>query len=225
MSIINSAYSFLMKKEFLKDPVSLDFATQYQQNRALDYAKKEVDSIELVFGQVKNRRVVDIGGGPGLVSIELAKRGADVTWYDISKNYETVANSNIRSAGVDIKTARGLIDEDFLGALGKFDLAICLVCWYYSDNDMKMAAFLKSIITGRGQVYVSCNVGRPSIRKLGKLRSLMYHKYGIKIGHPFPVNGMIKRALESAGFNTVRYVLPSGLDQDDVERTFCVLQS
>ena len=225
MSIINSTYSFLMKKEFLKDPVSLDFAMRYQQNRALDYAKEEVDSIELVFGRVKGRRVVDIGGGPGLVSIELAKRGADVTWYDISKSYETLASSNIRSAGLNIKTARGLIDEDFLGNLGKFDLAICLVCWYYSDSDKKMASFLKSILTDRGQVYVSCNVGRPSIPKFGKLRSLMYHKYGIKIGHPFPLNGMIKGALESVGFNTVYHVLPTDLDHDDVERTFCGLQS
>ena len=223
MSIINSAYSFLLKKGFLKDPVSTCFADRYQNSRDLDYAKTEVDRIELVAGPVRGRKVIDVGGGPGLVSIEMARRGADVTWYDVSKNYETLASSNMKEAGIVIKRVRGLIDEDFNKRLEKFDLVVCLVCWYYSDSDRKMASFLRSIVTDGGGLYVSCNVRRHSKGKIGRLRSFFYHKFGVKIGHPFPLEGMILQSTQAVGFTTVYHWVPKDFDHDDVERMFCVL--
>lgn len=223
MSIINSAYSALLKQGVLKDPVSMNFALDYQKNRPHDYAKNEVDLIELVGGPVKGKKVVDICGGPGLVSIELARRGAVVTWYDMSKTYELLAKRNFKRAGLEIKTHRGLIDDDYLGSLGKFDLAINLVCWYYSDSDPKMAKFLKNLLKRDGKLYVSCNVGRVSTQYLGRIKSYIYHRYGVKIGHPFPSKGMIKKALERVGFQTLHYSLPKENFEDDVERIYCVL--
>lgn len=75
----------------------------------------------------KSAKILDIGCGPGTLSIPLAKEGADVTAVDISsgmldKLKETVKNESL---SVDIvECSWWTADIDKLGFRGKFDLVL-----------------------------------------------------------------------------------------------------
>ena len=229
MPMINSIYSTLLKNGWIGDPITVEFAEAYQKGRPKNYAKIEVDLIEQHTGPVKNKRVIDVGAGPGLVSIEMAKRGAIVTWYDISRSYKLLAARNATREKVQVEFIEGLIDEHPDPQLAKYDLVVNLVSWYYSASDKKMANFLKSLTLPHGQIYVSCNVNRKSKKIWNRLTTLLYHRHSLKIGHPFPKQKAIVHALEASGLTTCKYVAPSNVQSDchgeknDIERTVSFL--
>ena len=212
--MINQIYSFLLKKGVLPDPVPATHAEQYSKRAAAEYAVQEVDRIEETLGPVAGKDVVDIGGGPGFVAMELARRGAYVTWYDISDQYYRIAKESFAESGLTIKMVKGLIDEDYENNLQKYDLIVNLVCWYYSSSDQKMAAFIQSLARPDAAVYISCNVVKPA--RGFKLKSFLYNTFNLKIGHPYPQPGKIKK---SFGTNAV-HTLSEQVSSSHIERIF-----
>eukprot|EP00026_Physarum_polycephalum_P019482 Phypoly_transcript_21523.p1 GENE.Phypoly_transcript_21523~~Phypoly_transcript_21523.p1 ORF type:complete len:126 (+),score=18.06 Phypoly_transcript_21523:49-378(+) len=55
------------------------------------------------FIDVKGKRVCDVGTGPGVIALELAKRGAVVTGLDISPNQIEAAKQKAISLGLQDK--------------------------------------------------------------------------------------------------------------------------
>ena len=48
-----------------------------------------------LLGNVKNRKILDYGGGPGVLAIALKKLGADIKEYDISEDMMKKASEKI----------------------------------------------------------------------------------------------------------------------------------
>lgn len=82
---------------------------------------QEIDAIEQMLGLEPGCRVLDVGCGPGRHSLELARRGHDVTGIDISQAFIDIAAS---SAPANAHFER--MDARALPYQGEFDLVICL---------------------------------------------------------------------------------------------------
>ena len=102
-----------------------DYADKYDSESYTSGTLGEVDFIEEEAGYNKDFRILDIGCGTGRHSIELARRGYNVTGIDLSESQLNKAKTNAEKENLKIdfliKDAR---DFNFNGS---FDLAI-MIC-------------------------------------------------------------------------------------------------
>ena len=79
-------------------------------------------------------RVLDVGGGSGVVAVPLAEQGYDVTLLDSSEGMLRVAEERIETAGVELTVTLGAIDDIPRLTTAGFD-AICrhAVLMYVED--------------------------------------------------------------------------------------------
>ena len=101
-----------------------NYAKKYDQECFVQGTAGECDFVERETGRNKALRIIDIGCGTGRHSIELAKRGYDLTGIDLSESQLRRAMEKAHEAGVAIDflkhDARNLPFKD------EFDLAIML---------------------------------------------------------------------------------------------------
>jgi len=101
-----------------------DFANKYDRENFTAGTTGEVDFIEKEISFNKEARILDIGCGTGRHSLELSKRGYDVTGIDLSPSMVKKAKELARKKNLKIDfQVRDARDFDFKGA---FDLAIML---------------------------------------------------------------------------------------------------
>ncbi len=101
-----------------------DYANQYEKESFVHGTQGEVDFIESEIARDRSKRILDIGCGTGRHSIELSKRGYEVTGIDLSMNMLSKARANARHAGVKPR----LIQKDArnFSFRKRFDLCIML---------------------------------------------------------------------------------------------------
>jgi SAM-dependent methyltransferase len=109
--------------------------------RSEDYAKYRPGLPESFYERVgtfipsSGTRAVDLGTGPGIVAIELTKRGATVTGVDISQNQINAARDRAAQAGVaDRCTFVVAPAENTALPAGEFDLVTAGQCWGWFDE-------------------------------------------------------------------------------------------
>ncbi|MFA5147313.1 MAG: class I SAM-dependent methyltransferase [Candidatus Omnitrophota bacterium] len=101
-----------------------NYAQKYDKECYVQGTLGECDFIEQELGHNKNVRILDVGCGTGRHSIELTKRGYNVTGVDLSGNQIKRAREKAREAGVAIDFQ--IQDARDLSFDGEFDLAIML---------------------------------------------------------------------------------------------------
>lgn len=108
--------------------------------RSEDYAKYRPGFAESFYDRVQSfvtlnhARAVDLGTGPGIVAIELAKRGATVTGVDISENQINTARDCAAQAGVADRCIFVVAPaENTALRAGEFDLVTAGQCWGWFD--------------------------------------------------------------------------------------------
>lgn len=105
----------------------------------------ECDFIEQEIGQNKSLKIIDVGCGTGRHSIELTKRGYNVTGVDLSESQLKRAKEKAQEAGLTINFQKQ--DARNLPFNGEFDLAIMLCEGGFSlmETDEMNFEILKSI--------------------------------------------------------------------------------
>ena len=102
-----------------------NYANGYEQEPYIKGTKGETDFIEEELNFDKSKSVLDIGCGTGRHSIELSKRGYDVTGIDFSAAQLIKARQNSIKENVSINFVR--TDARYLYLKKRFDLVI-MVC-------------------------------------------------------------------------------------------------
>lgn len=79
-------------------------------------------------------RVLDAGGGSGVVAVPLAEQGYDVTLLDSSEGMLRVAQERIETAGAELAVVHGSIDDVPELTRGTFDAVCCHAVLMYVDD-------------------------------------------------------------------------------------------
>lgn len=172
---------------------------------ALDYAEGEwhkgtdartLDLLEEWLGGFAGKRVLDLGGGPGQWSVAFARKGADVTWHDISSTYREFAQRKAVEHGVDVRFSLGYLDDARMQLTGEFDLVFNRVCWNYGMSDWGFARVVHALVAPGGVGYVDTHISswrRETLSGSARARTWINDHVGYKIGHSFPPRGRVAR--------------------------------
>ncbi len=101
-----------------------NYAHRYDKESFVQGTAGECDFIEEEIGRDKSLKIIDIGCGTGRHSIELAKRGYNITGIDLSESQLKRAREKAREAGLSIDFLQH--DARSLPFKGEFDTAIML---------------------------------------------------------------------------------------------------
>lgn len=103
-------------------------------------------------GDIKGKKVLDYGAGPGVLALGLQKMGADVKVWDI--NNEMREKSGAKIGSQNIYTDFSEVPQDF------FDIVICnlVLCIVPETEVRNILNNIKSILNETGLVYIGfCN--------------------------------------------------------------------
>jgi SAM-dependent methyltransferase len=191
--MINRLHSLLNRPENGWDPIPEAWATTYG-NRVKDVPETKIliDHLDEWLGGIKGKRVLDLGAGPGQCALEFARRGAQVTWHDVSRRYMEMARGRAQALGVELSLSLGYLEDSRRLASEPFDLVFCRGCWAYCLDDRKFATLIYDLVKPGGHGYVSSNTDRyakaPGVRRIA---TALYETTGVKIGHPYPPHGKL----------------------------------
>ena len=155
--MINWLHSKLYRPEKGWDPVPREHARRYADAEWEKLDESCLDKIEEWLGVFEGKRVLDLGGGPGQFSVAMARRGARVTWHDVSRIYQQFAEEKARRAGVSISWSLGYLDEALRLGEGGFDLVFNRICWYYAISDRDFSRVVWRLLKGGGVGYIDSN--------------------------------------------------------------------
>ncbi|MFC1946934.1 class I SAM-dependent methyltransferase [Chloroflexota bacterium] len=103
-------------------------------NNILDFGDHRCltdDDLNLI-GDVRNKKVLELGCGGANIGINLAKRGGLVTGVDISEEQITIAKEQATREGIDIQLEVSSI-EDYVFR-EKYDMVISICAFQYVNN-------------------------------------------------------------------------------------------
>jgi 2-polyprenyl-3-methyl-5-hydroxy-6-metoxy-1,4-benzoquinol methylase len=178
------------------DPISPEYAKEYDR-----FASNKIDTVlvkrlDALSGGLEEKRILDLGGGPGHYSVLFAKCGARVTWHDVSRECEKIARKRAEDCGVSLDFSLGYLEEARKFGRNCFDLVFCRVCWYYGRSDRAFGRLLYSLVKPGGIGYIECNTpvfSNP--RGIRRLQHWLNAYVWWKIGHPLPPHGRIAKLI------------------------------
>ena len=179
------------------DPVGAEGAERYAEAEWANFNAGLVDDLELRLGGLKGKRVLDLGAGPGQYAVEFARRGAQVTWHDPSRNYLGVARDKAAALGVGLEFQLGYLEEAARYLDRPFDFVFNRICWYYCADDAEFAALIHGLIRPGGSAYIDNFINRTPGRF--KPRYWLNAVAGLKIGHPVPPPGRLEQLFRRFG--------------------------
>jgi len=201
---------YLQKPEKGFDPVPKHFAEKYAANEYEKLDHTTVDVIERQIAGFENKSILDLGAGPGQYSIAFAKKGAEVTWHDISKNYLEIAKSITKTENVGLHFSLGYLEE----ANGKFDMVFNRICWYYCINDYKLAKCIYNLVKENGYGFIIVNNEKYLQKELEKESGFKKHaikmsywlneNFNIKLTHVHPSHRKLCKIFTSLNFKSLQ---------------------
>lgn len=196
--MINRLHARLRRPEKGWDPVPAGHASSYSEHEWARVDLALLDDLQARIGGLAGKTVLDLGGGPGHYTVAMARRGARVTWYDVSRGYMAIARAKAAQAGVaqGIEFSLGYLDEAAAQLGRRFDLVFNRICWYYGFGDKSFAAVVHALVEPGGFGYVDTTHSgylREELSASARLRTWLNDCTGIKIGHPYPPRGRLAR--------------------------------
>jgi 2-polyprenyl-3-methyl-5-hydroxy-6-metoxy-1,4-benzoquinol methylase len=131
------------------------------------------DTIIPLLGDLENKKVLDYGGGPGVLLTALKKLGAEVKEYDISEDFRKQAAEKIGAENI-YETVEEIPS-------GYFDFVICnlVLCIVDEDEVKRIVLNIKKALNENGLAYIGfCNPKLLDVPETNlDLRPTPEHKY------------------------------------------------
>jgi 2-polyprenyl-3-methyl-5-hydroxy-6-metoxy-1,4-benzoquinol methylase len=195
--MINWIHSLLYRPDNGWDPVPPSHAEKYAHNAwSTEVQVNIIDELEVWMNGLHGKRVLDLGGGAGQYSVAFAKRGADVTWHDISAIYQNLAKSKAIENNVHINFSLGYMDDAPAILKNQYDLVFNRICWNYCRGDHLFGKKIFSLVKPGGIGYVDTTHSDwnwETLSMLGRARTWLNNVFAYKIGHPFPPHGRLAK--------------------------------
>ena len=153
--MVNYIISKFQRPEKGWDPVPKEYYMKYatsEWERGID--KNLIDTLDFWIGGLKGKNILDLGGGPGQYAVEFAKRGANVTWHDVSNRYLDFASNKAKENNVSINFSLGYMDEANKLLHQKYDLVFNRICWNYCFSDFAFIKVIFDLLTNDGVAYI-----------------------------------------------------------------------
>jgi 2-polyprenyl-3-methyl-5-hydroxy-6-metoxy-1,4-benzoquinol methylase len=215
--MINWLHSRVYRPESGWDPVPASHVAEYAQMQWEQGVRQDLlEDLDKWVGGLEGKTVLDLGGGPGHYSIAFARRGARVTWYDISRRYRDVVQSQVAEAGVHVTPVVGYLDEAPRVLGQAFDLVFNRICWNYGRGDRSFSSVVWALVAPGGVAYVDTTPDTFKYETLSatqRFQIWMNRKLCLKVGHPFPPRGRIGKLF--ARFPARRMLIDSSLPFND----------
>ena len=103
--------------------------------------------------EIKNKKILDIGCGGGILSEELSKMGAKVTGIDSSKKSINIAKKHAKEQDLEIEYINGSILD--ASNLGSFDCIICFEMIEHVDDPKKLIEKIGTISQKKSHLFMS----------------------------------------------------------------------
>ena len=104
---------------------------------------------------LKDRKVIDIGCGGGLLTEGMAKRGAHVIGIDMVKAPLTIARLHQHESGLDIDYRQTTAEQMAATESGSFDTVTCLEMLEHVPDPAAVIAACARLIKDDGRVFLS----------------------------------------------------------------------
>jgi 2-polyprenyl-3-methyl-5-hydroxy-6-metoxy-1,4-benzoquinol methylase len=203
--MINYLHSRLFRLERGWDPVPEAHAVKFA---AASFAAPDalvLSELKHLAGTLENKRVLDLGAGPGLYSTALAELGAAVTWHDPSGRYAAIARQRAMERGLQIKFSLGYLEDARRLGISSYDIVLCRACWNYCRSDRRFARLICDLLRPGGLGYVKLNTSEFSpARGWRKLQYYTDSTIRFKVGHPDPPPRRVARIFCGLGVSEIR---------------------
>ena len=214
--MINHLHYLTHRPEKGWDPVPEAHARRYSDEEAAFTEPRAalVSEVEARLGPVAGKALLDLGAGPGYYTAEFARRGARVTWLDVSATYAAIARAHCEKRQVEAEFIVSYIDD--VARHGRtFDLIFSRLCWNYANSEPALARAIVDVLAPGGAAYVetATSAWAPGSSLSSRARSLLNDRLGLKIGHPFPPPGRTAQLFRRDRRVSVE-VLPGRRDHD-----------
>jgi SAM-dependent methyltransferase len=198
--MINWLFSRIQRPERGWDPVPAAHAQHYGGGEWESLNEVVLDQLEDWVGGLAGKRVLDLGGGPGQYTAAFALRGAQVTWFDVSRNYQAMAQAKAAELRVAdrVDFCLGYMDDAPRLLAEPFDLVFNRICWNYGRSDRGFADVMYRLVRPGGIGYIDTTNAFFNAERLSapaRLRTWLNAACSIKIGHPYPPRGRVANLL------------------------------
>lgn len=113
------------------------------------------DYIETRTGSLRDKHVLDVGCGGGLLSENLARRGANVTGIDLGVATIEVAELHALESGLSIQYLRESAEDHAVHSAGRYDVVACLEMLEHVPDPASVLHALHALVKPGGDVVVS----------------------------------------------------------------------
>ena len=150
-----------------------NYARTYDKEGFTQGTSQEAGFIEREIGRNKQAKILDVGCGTGRHSIELARRGYNVTGIDLSAAQLKHAREKARSTGVSVRFIQK--DARKAGFSKQFNLVIMLCEGGFSlmatdeENYAILASCAKALKKGGKFIFTSLNALFPLVNSLKEM--------------------------------------------------------
>jgi len=106
-------------------------------------------------GDLRGRKVLDVGCGGGLLSEAMARKGATVTALDLADDLLQVARLHALDAGIEVNYVRESAESHAAVHAGEYDVVTCMEMLEHVPDPTAVVAALGQLVKPGGHVFVS----------------------------------------------------------------------
>ncbi|WP_339718848.1 class I SAM-dependent methyltransferase [Marinomonas primoryensis] len=171
-------------------------------NKIIDLVISITDGLLCAESDLEKMHFLDLGGGPGLASLALAKRFPDATGvvFDFPETVE-VAGDNILAAGVQSRVSVQSGDLNITQPEGVFDLIWCSSVLHFLDNADATIARIARLLKTNGILLILH--AEQTFEKNHCARVLPFYLPMVMKGNYLPRQGEIPEMLNHHGINLI----------------------